>query len=218
MQRLRASHSYGFVLVLVVATFLFVAASPNTDWSHSVVVLLMSATLAVALWTSGLTTRTRIPAIVLAGLGVVGSIVQLLSSDSDVYTGLGLFTVLLAATTCVVIAVGVLDQREVNQQSVLGAVCIYILIGMLYAFLYGAIAEGQAGFFFAQGTDGDPSLRLYFSYVTLATLGYGDYTAATQLGRTLSVTEALLGQLYLVTVIAVVVGHLGHRKAPREPE
>ena len=217
-QRLRASHSYGFVLALVVVTFLFTAFAPDQEWAHSVIVLLMSATLAVSLWTSGLTTRTRVPAIVLATLGVIGSVGQLFTADTSVYAGLGLFAALLATTTCVVIGVGVIDQREVNQQSVLGVVSIYVLIGMVYTSLYGAVAQLGNGPFFAQGVDGDPSLHLYFSYVTLATLGYGDYTAATQLGRSLSVTEALVGQIYLVTVIAVVVGRLSRRRSPGAPE
>ena len=98
----------------------------------------------------------------------------------------------------------------------MGAVCIYLLLGLIFTFLYGAIAALGSGPFFAQGTDGTPSIRLYFSYVTLATLGYGDYTAANALGRSLSVSEALLGQLYLVTVIALLVGNMGSRGALRE--
>ena len=62
--------------------------------------------------------------------------------------------------------------------------------------------------FFAQGTDGTRSLRLYFSFVTLATLGYGDYTPAHELSRTLAIVEALFGQLYLVTVIALLVSRI----------
>jgi hypothetical protein len=70
-----------------------------------------------------------------------------------------------------------------------------------------------SGDFFAQGTDGTRSLRLYFSFVTLATLGYGDYTAAGELGRTIAVVEALVGQLYLVTVIAVLVSRMQRRSS-----
>ena len=73
----------------------------------------------------------------------------------------------------------------------------------------GFFATLDATPFFAQGTDGTRPLRLYFSYVTLATVGYGDYTAAGNLGRALAVLEALTGQLYLVTVVAVVVTRLG---------
>jgi hypothetical protein len=107
-----------------------------------------------------------------------------------------------------VIGIGVVDQRGVNKQSVLGAISIYVLIGMFFVYVYGAIAALGSGDFFAQGTDGTPSVRLYFSYVTLATLGYGDYTPAGDLGHTLAVVEALVGQLYLVTVVALLVGNL----------
>jgi hypothetical protein len=97
---------------------------------------------------------------------------------------------------------------------VTGAVCVYVLIGLLFVYMYGVIAAVGSGDFFAQGTDGSRSLRLYFSYVTLATLGYGDYTAAGELGRTLAIVEALFGQLYLVTVIALLVSRI---RSSREP-
>jgi voltage-gated potassium channel Kch len=79
---------------------------------------------------------------------------------------------------------------------------------MDFTFVYGAAAALGSGDFFAEGADGTPSLRLYFSYVTLTTVGYGDYTPAGDLGHTLAIVEALLGQLYLVTVVAVIVSRL----------
>ena len=66
--------------------------------------------------------------------------------------------------------------------------------------------------FFVQGTDGSTGLRFYFSIVTLATLGYGDYTPAGTGGHLLAVTEALTGQLYLVIVIALVVSNFGRKR------
>ena len=83
---------------------------------------------------------------------------------------------------------------------------------MLFAFVYGAAANLESGSFFAQGTDGTAAIRLYFSYTTMTTVGYGDYSAANDLGRTLAVLEGLVGQLYLVTVVAVLVSQLGMRK------
>jgi hypothetical protein len=109
------------------------------------------------------------------------------------------------------VALGVVDQGEINRQSVTGAICIYILLGILFTFVYSSIAKLGSGPFFAQGTDGTPSLRLYFSYVTLATLGYGDYTPAGNAGHTFAVLEALVGQIFLVTVVAVVVTRLSGR-------
>jgi hypothetical protein len=207
VERLRASHSYGFVLALVVILFLFVAFAPDEEWSRSVIVLLEAALVIAALWTSGLW-RDRRVAVVLAGVGVVAALMQLLVGGDTPNGLIALLEVLLLFSAVITIAVGVLDQRDVNAQSVLGAVSIYLLLGMFFVFVYGAAADLGSGPFFAQATDGTLATRLYFSYVTLATLGYGDYTPAGDFGRAAAVTEALLGQLYLVTVIALIVGRL----------
>ncbi len=212
LRRLQASRSYGFVLLLVLATFGFVAAAPEEQWAGAVLVLLLVLTLGVALWTSA-TSRLDLVATCLAVVGAVGAILELLTTNANATGLLGLLDVLLIAATCGVIVFGIGDQHGVNFQSVLGALCIYLMIGLLYAFAYGAIAAFQSGPFFAQGTDGTASIRLYFSVVSLATVGYGDYTAATDLGRTVAGSEGLLGQVYLVTVVAVIVSRLRPRSA-----
>ena len=148
-------------------------------------------------------------------IGPVVAIVQLLVGGTTLIGIVGILNMLLVAATIVVIALGVIDQRQVNRQSVTGAICIYLLLGIAFMFVYCAAAVLGSGPFFAQGTDGTPSLQLYFSYVTLATLGYGDYTPAGTFGHTLAVSEALLGQLYLVTVVALLVGNLSHQRAQR---
>jgi hypothetical protein len=56
---------------------------------------------------------------------------------------------------------------------------------------------------------------LYFSYASLTTVGYGDLSPAEDLGRMLAVSEALLGQLYLVTVVALLVGNIGRDRTRR---
>ena len=137
-------------------------------------------------------------------------------ADRNGVTGAaGIASGVLAVATIVTIAIGVVDQDEVNAQSITGAVCIYLLFGILFMFLYGAVALLGSSDFFAQGTDGTRALRLYFSYVTLATLGYGDYTPAGNLGHSLAIIEALLGQLYLVTVLALLVSRLQGRRNVR---
>lgn len=210
LRRLQASRSYGFVLFLVLVTFGFVAAAPDEQWARAVLVLLLVLILGVALWTSA-TGRLDLVATCLAVVGAAGAILELLTANANATGLLGLLDVLLIAATCGVIVYGIGDQHGVNFQSVLGALCIYLMIGLLYAFAYGAIAAFQSGPFFAQGTDGTASIRLYFSVVSLATVGYGDYTAATDLGRTVAGSEGLLGQVYLVTVVAVIVSRLRPR-------
>jgi len=216
MARLRSSRSYGFVLALVFASFLYAAAGPESDWSLTVLLVLQTATLAAAVWTSGLGRTTTGYALALVSVGFVLAGIQALAGSGSVVGIVALVSVAFVVLTCVVVSLGVFDQRAVNAQSVVGAICIYVLIGMLFTYLYGAVAALGDGAFFAQGTDGTLSVRLYFSYVTLATLGYGDYTPAGDLGHTLAILEALLGQLYLVTVVAVLVSRLGH--GSREPQ
>jgi hypothetical protein len=208
--RLRASRSFGFVLLLVVVLFLAMAGMPDESWARSVIVLLQATLLLTALWTSGLW-QDRRGFVVLAVLGALAASGVVLLGGGNVVGIVAILEVALLLATMLVIAVGVVDQHQVNAQSVLGAISIYVLLGMLFVFAYSAAAVLGAGPFFAQGTDGTLALRLYFSYVTLATVGYGDYTAAGDFGHTVSVVEAMTGQLYLVTVLALLVGQLGRR-------
>jgi Ion channel len=207
--RMRAAHSYWAVLAAIFVTFFLAALLPDTPWALSIVVLIQSVTLLVAIWTAGwaMTERT-VPFAIAAGAGAAATINFFWQAEA-LTAALGLAAGVLTVTIAFVIAAGAIAQNEVNSRSVAGAICVYMLFGMLFMFLYGVLAALGHGPFFAQGTDGTRPLRLYFSFVTLATLGYGDYTPAGNLGHALAVLEALIGQLYLVTVVAVVVTRLG---------
>lgn len=208
----RASHSFGFVLLAIAVTFVFAATAPDGTWSTSVLVLLESGTMIVALWTSGLArARSRLNVGFLC-LAIGLATAQLLWGGNVLTSVLGLFSALLALAIMGVIAGSVVVKGEVNAQSVTGAVCVYLLLGIVFMYVYGVVAVVGDNPFFAQGTDGTRSLRLYFSYVTLATLGYGDYTPKDDLGHTLAIVEALFGQLYLVTVVALLVARLNPRR------
>lgn len=210
MSRLRASHSYRYVLLMIIVVFAFMATAPDTDWARIVIVLLQSTTLVVALWTSGLVKYAR------ASLGIVGVAIALalllVLRPSDTLTGIvGIFELVLTLAIAAIVAFGIVDQGEINEQSVTGAICVYLLLGLMFTFFYGAVAALDSAPFFTSGTDGNVPLRLYFSYVTLSTVGYGDYTASTNLGHMLAIIEALTGQLYLVTVVAVLVSRMKPR-------
>jgi hypothetical protein len=192
--------------VLVLGSFLFVAFAPDNRSMRGILLLLESATLLAALWTSvsaPLRARLLIP-LVAAGVAVAQ-----LETEGRTLTAVaialdGLFVV----ATIVVIARGVINDGKVSVQSVLGAICVYLLMGMLFTFLYSLAAVLGSGTLFAQGTDGTPAIRLYFSFVTLTTVGYGDYAPLGDIARTLANMEALFGQLYLVTVIGVLVSRV----------
>jgi Ion channel len=213
LHRIRATHSYWAVLGAIFVAFFLAALLPDAPWASSVVVLVLSATLLVAIWTAGWGTAQRSGATGLAAASAAAATVNIFTQSEALTALLGIVAGLLTIAIAVVIAAGAVAQQEVNSRSVAGAICVYMLFGLLFLFLYGVIAAVDHTPFFAQGTDGTRSLRLYFSYVTLATLGYGDYTPAANLGHALAVLEALLGQLYLVTVVAVIVTRLGRPTA-----
>ena len=213
MRSSRASHSYASVLVLVIISFLFTALAPNTSWAHGITVLIECATLVLALWTS----RSG-PVTYRVGVALVAMIVAAyqISTGSETATTAGaVVSGLLVIAIAIVVGRGVVHEGIINVQSVIGAICIYLLVGMMFLFIYGVVAVVDSGPFFVQGTDGTTALRLYFSFVTLTTVGYGDYTASTNLGHTLAIVEALFGQIYLVTVVTVLVSRMTPR--PRGP-
>ncbi len=221
LKRMRATHSYWAVLAAIFVTFFLAALLPDRPWALSLVVLVQSVTLLVVIWTAGFAMTERAVPFTIATAAGIAAAINIFWQGEALTAALGLAAGVLTVTIAVVIAMGAVAQNEVNSRSVAGAICVYMLFGMLFMFLYGVLATVGHGQFFAQGTDGTRALRLYFSYVTLATLGYGDYTPAGNLGHALAVLEALIGQLYLVTVVAVVVtrlGRPGRRMLGREEE
>jgi hypothetical protein len=147
---------------------------------------------------------------VLAGLLVVLSLAEALSGhESSVVANItNLFLVLLAPPLVVLGVMRNLRARQrVTFEALFGVLCIYLLVGMFFAFVYGLIGHID-GTFFANGVRSSAALNLYFSFITMTTVGYGDYTAASNLGHTLSAAEALIGQIYLVTVVSVIVANL----------
>jgi hypothetical protein len=123
---------------------------------------------------------------------------------------------LLVAVAPAVLAGGLVrDLRRRGQvalHTLAGVLAIYLLIGMFFSFTYGVIDAIDSDALFADRADSTQAERLYFSFVTLATVGYGDFSPGADGPRTLAVSEMLIGQIYLVTVVALIVGNLGRRQ------
>jgi len=100
----------------------------------------------------------------------------------------------------------------VDLEVVLGALCAYLHIGSYFAFLYNTIAIASESPFFAQPGAENMLNYIYFSFVTLTTTGYGDLSPAYGPGRMVAVVEAILGQLYLVSVVSIIVSAYGKGK------
>jgi hypothetical protein len=123
-------------------------------------------------------------------------------------------SVVLPAAAIVALARRIMKEPFVSGRSVLGLLSVYLLIGMTFAATFVTIAVASGEPFFAQTKHAEPVDFTYFSFVTLATVGYGDFTAANPLPRMLAAIEGLTGQLYLVTVVAVAVSRVRTRREP----
>jgi hypothetical protein len=112
---------------------------------------------------------------------------------------------LLVGATLPVTISRVLHHRRVTYETVLGALCAYVLIGLLFAFVYIAVDEFRDTPFFVQPGPHDQGEFLYFSFVALTTLGFGDLSPSEGLPQALTVIEALIGSIFLVTLVARLV-------------
>jgi hypothetical protein len=205
-----SAYRYGLVLLLLLATFLFLvlAGGFTGRWVSIATVLLEGATLLAALSAANASRRlVRLAIIVIAAGLLSGTLAVAIGTDPR--GPLFLLSTLLVGAAPIAIIRSILQRKVIDVRTVLGAICVYMLIGMLWALLYTAIGALDSRPFFAQIDEATTADFLYFSFVTQTTVGYGDLTAAEDLGRALAVLEALIGQLYLVTVVALLVGRLG---------
>ena len=218
LERITATDRYGILLFLLFVTFMFMASAPTGPGTRVTTVVLQALTLVAAVTAAGAHRRfVRIVVIVAAAAFVAALVSVFINSDTN---GDGVFfalNALLVAAAPIVIARAIWRRRVIDVQTVLAAICIYVLVGMFAAFLYGAVADLSTSAFFAQQKTATPADFLYFSFVTLTTVGYGDLTAAKSVGRAFSALEAMVGQLYLVTVVAVTVSKLSRGNGDRVP-
>jgi hypothetical protein len=204
---------FGVVLLLLLVTFVFLASGPTGHWVPFVAVVLQGATLLAALSASDANRRLWRLAIAVVVIGLVSATGVWIADFDNADGVLFILNALLVGSAPVVIATSLIRRRVVDVHTVMGALCIYVLLGMLWAFGFGAVGAFSSDPFFVQQTTATVADYLYFSFVTLTTVGYGDLTAAGGLSRAFAVVEALTGQLYLVTVVALVVSRMA--RAPR---
>jgi len=212
-----AVYRFGLVLLLLLATFTFMMAAPTDAWTDPTFVFLQGATLLAALSASGVHRRLVRVALVVTLVAFVATVaVAVNGTDSSGFVPL--VNTCLVAVAPVAIAWSIVRRPVIDVQSVLGAVCIYVLIGMFWAFAFTAVGTFGSDPFFVQEASPTTADYLYFAFVTMTTVGYGDLAASGDLGRALAVLDALLGQIYLVTVVALLVSRLGRGRRTPPPE
>jgi hypothetical protein len=217
-RRFWALDSYGLLLLMIMVSL--VVASIPSDGRESLMAVSRTAVLAgtfvFALHTSDAKRWMYYASFVLIVIAVSASVIV------DAGTKTGAAGDAFASLALVLGGLFVVGRRfaahpVVTGQSVLAALCVYLLFGLAYATIYGVVgALDPVGLFGPVNGAQTNVVRIYYSFITLCTVGYGDFVPYGNLARMIAVTEALVGQVYLVTIVALLVSHVGHERPRRD--
>lgn len=212
-------YSFGVVLLLILAALTFQVAAPETEATRFVVLILHGLVLISALIASHAHPSLVRVAGILVVVAIVASGIALVGPGEFNEIPTGIVNMLFVALTPFALARGLLreirDEHDVSIRTMFGVLCIYLLVGIFFAFMFRVIDAFTDSDFFNSTPNADISDFLYFSFATLTTVGYGDLTTASELGRSLAIAEALIGQIYLVTVVALIVANMGPGRRSR---
>ena len=206
----RVHDRFGTLLTLLVAAFML-NGFVEYRWARIAIGGIQIALIVVVYYSTRLEgaqrNRILIPFITLVAVSIT-SLVIYEGDDSQVVVGaLSLFSIMIFGVILYLVVRRVMAERDVNIETLLGALCIYFLLGLTFSTLYHALDVFSSAPIF-----GEPVTRpdySYFSFVTLAALGYGDLSPVGDLARRVAVIEAMCGQVFLATVIARMVSLYG---------
>ena len=208
---------YKFIYLLVSLLFLFLIHPffRNFVATRIIMHVFFSVVLLSAVYAVSQKGAMRMVAIILLLPALVGTWFGYVIDHSILHLTTMGFTGAFLAFTGTLIVSEVFQEEEVTIDTISGAVCVYLLIGLTWAELYSAIEFFQPGSFTIDKflpdaprwqPENQTPLFLYYSFVTLTTLGYGDITPLTPPARAFSYVEAILGQIFVVVLIARLVG------------
>ena len=202
----RVLDSYASLLVLLLANFFLLELVDDPRWGAIGSTLLSAAALLVAISDPEAGHHIAMRHWIQVAACVALAPLVLLTDSAEIIGLAYLLPVVLLVTATLPITLNrILRHRRVTHETVLGALCAYVLIGLLFAFLYLAVDDLRSGPFFAQPGEHTQSEYLYFSFVALTTLGFGDLSPTPGLPQALTVIEALSGNIFLVTLVARLV-------------
>jgi len=215
VEEARWADRYGLLFLLILVALVLTAA--NTTWLKIAAVLVQGGVVLFAFLAARVGRRVWRVAVILVPLAVILGIAGLFGDSRPAETVAAAINLVLPAAAIVALGRRIVLEPFVSSRTIIGLLCVYLLIGMTFAATYITIAVVSGEPFFVQTDQAQPVDFTYFSLVTLATVGYGDFTAANPMPRMLAAIEGLTGQLYLVTVVAVAVSRVRTRR-DRSPE
>ncbi len=201
----RVRDAFGLVFVLVILSYVLSSLLTNKGWSSVLICVTTSATSVVALTSSHAPHRRVRLAIAISAVSVA---LAMIGAISDQRIWLNLASVVqigLLSVAMLAVLMRVVTTPEVNSRTILGALSVYTVLGLLFTFLYALVDRLQDGPFFEGVPHPHGGDFLFFSYTTLTTTGYGDLVPGGQPGRMISGLEMMIGQIFLVTLVAGLV-------------
>src|SRR5574341_284303 len=208
----------GRYLYLLIALVVMLVAYPYAGGGGAlgVAAVLIPIASIVALATHR---RHRVIPIVLGAVTVAGVVQQFAGAELLPLLVVGGSALLLYASTTIFVLWRVLRSERVTGDTLCGAIAVYLMIGLTWSLGYLLLEYLQPGSYQLAGGGTRRATGkdlLYFSYVTLATLGYGDVVPITDGARSLAVLEGLCGTIYMAILVARLIGlHLAHAESPR---
>jgi len=200
--------SYLLIALLILVIGIPIAADLDLFSLQTSRILGATSLLAVGVWSLRGAGPLYSAGIVAAITGIVLSILSVVRESEmlHVITLLAMFVFLLLATFNAFrqIAVG----NDISLNRIVGAVCVYLLLGVMWSIAYNVLEYLQPDSFKGLTELVSPTWNpdwIYFSFVTITTLGYGDITPLTQTARSLAVAEAIVGQFYIAVLVAGLV-------------
>ena len=208
---------YGLLLLVLIGTYLLAAFS-GAKLATEVQVVLFAFVLLIALRNSPMPAPWPL---VIGAVTVIGTVVTFwtsLNGSRDGKAAEDLWKALLLLMAAIMVVRRVLLKRTVTIQSIYGALSAYIILGLMFASGFAAVDHLTTTDFFANNEPANTQTFQYFSFTTLTTLGYGDFTAGESGGRSIAVMEALTGQIFLATLVARLVAAYRTPDRPEQPE
>lgn len=211
-----ATDKYGPLFLVLIAVFSLAAFAGSSQLLRVILGWLVIGVFVATLRATGVTPKQMRVATLAAGTYALVVLVGGLFDRAEVSAGFGIIAGVLLAVGVLMLMRRVFEHEQVTVQLVVASLAAYLQVALVFAFIYGAAAELSDGMFFAQG-DVPATSVLYFSVVTMTTLGYGDLSPGTNLGQALVMIQTLFGQIFLVVLVAYLVGSLGgHRPQLRK--
>ena len=201
----RVRDAFGLVFLLVILTYVLASLVDNEDWGAVALTGASGATSVIALTSSHARPRLVRSAIWLSGLTIALAAIGAVTNDRIWLNFASLIQILLLTLAMAAVLQRVVNAKEVSSRTILGAISVYIVLGLLFTFAYGTIDRIQTGPFFEGVAHPAGNDYLFFSYTTLTTTGFGNLVPGGQPGRMISGLEMMIGQIFLVTLVAGLV-------------